>query len=320
MALDHFVSQVHLRNFYSPALEGMKMHAVRKSDFKQFPCGSEDVCRVENGSTNEYLLHDRILEDFLKFIEPNYNASIQNLRDNKIDADSILVIAGFISFVMSCSPAAMRIHCAPLQHMVEAEAALLDKMGVLSPAPATLGGKTLSELLRQGMVKVNVDEKYPQAIGISSIVERTIRFGNFDWDVLINEEADSSFFSSDFPVAIERGSDKRVLNRLTPLAPDIAVRIRPSLDPDREKGGVDFPYFKSTRRRLNRDEIRAANQLIVRCAEELVFFRDDHKWVTRFLKKNVGFRIEPKTNRIPNGKGGFLLHTTMGIEQYKHKK
>jgi hypothetical protein len=39
MALDHYVSQVHLKNFYSPALDGL-MYAIRKSDLKRFPTKS----------------------------------------------------------------------------------------------------------------------------------------------------------------------------------------------------------------------------------------------------------------------------------------
>jgi hypothetical protein len=52
LALDHYVSQVHLKNFYSPAMNGL-MYAIRKSDLKRFPTKSQDVCRIEEGSTNE---------------------------------------------------------------------------------------------------------------------------------------------------------------------------------------------------------------------------------------------------------------------------
>jgi hypothetical protein len=38
----HYVSQVHLRNFYSPAL-GDRMYAFRKSDGKAFTPNSESV-------------------------------------------------------------------------------------------------------------------------------------------------------------------------------------------------------------------------------------------------------------------------------------
>jgi hypothetical protein len=77
MALDHYVSQVHLKNFYSPALDGL-MYAIRKSDLKRFTPKSQDVCRIEEGSTNAYLTEDRAVEEFLKDVEPRYNASLAN--------------------------------------------------------------------------------------------------------------------------------------------------------------------------------------------------------------------------------------------------
>ncbi len=54
MALDHYVSQVHLRQFYSPLL-GELMHATKKSDLKSFRCNSKSVCRIEQNSTNRLL-------------------------------------------------------------------------------------------------------------------------------------------------------------------------------------------------------------------------------------------------------------------------
>src|SRR5713226_7428829 len=88
MPLDHYVSQVHLKNFYSPALEE-QMYAIRKSDLKRFCCGSRSVCRIEDGSTNAYLKEDRIIEKFLLDVEPKYNASVAKLRDGKIDQECI---------------------------------------------------------------------------------------------------------------------------------------------------------------------------------------------------------------------------------------
>ena len=93
MALDHYVSQVHLKNFYSPALSGM-MYAIRKSNLKRFQTKSQNVCRIEEGSTNAYLRENRAIEEFLKGVEPRYNASLAKLRQNKIDQECILCIAG----------------------------------------------------------------------------------------------------------------------------------------------------------------------------------------------------------------------------------
>lgn len=171
------------------------------------------------------------------------------------------------------------------------------------PAPPELGGKTIVELIRDGVVKVTIDEKFPQALGITSILERTQLLGNFDWDILLNEYTESPFFTSDFPTAIEASSDPRIMNRVVPLAPDIAIRIRPDLDPVRGAGGVKFPHFKGRWFRAGREEIVHINRLIVRCAEELVFFREDRDWTEKFVKKNAVFRIEPEVFRIPAPRG-----------------
>ena len=110
MPLDHFVSQVHLRNFYSPAL-GDRMYGMRKSDGLTFQCRSRDVCRMEDGSTNPYLKEPRAIEEFLKTIEPNYNKALLSLREGRIERDTVYTIAGFAAYVAVCSPAAMRIWC-----------------------------------------------------------------------------------------------------------------------------------------------------------------------------------------------------------------
>src|SRR5215475_8201703 len=64
MPLDHYVSQVHLKNFYSPLL-GELMYAFRKSDSKKFPTKAQDVCRITDHNTNPFLQQPRVIEDFL---------------------------------------------------------------------------------------------------------------------------------------------------------------------------------------------------------------------------------------------------------------
>ena len=81
---------------------------------------------IENGSTNAYLINDRAVEEFLRTVEPKYNASVAKLRDNNIDEECIYTLAGFVAFVACCAPAAMRIHTRPLQVMLEDTAAILD--------------------------------------------------------------------------------------------------------------------------------------------------------------------------------------------------
>jgi hypothetical protein len=211
MPLDHYVSQVHLRNFYSPVLQNL-MYAIRKSDMATFECNSKSVCRIEDGSTNAYLRGDREVENFLKLIEPNYNKSLDKLRRGAVDQETIFAIGGFVAYVISCSPAAMRIFSDPLRASVAATAAILERSGELPPSPPALGGKTLTELLSGGLVQINIDPKFPQALGINSIMNYVSVFGNSHWEILSNDEPGNSFFTSDFPIGYEPSDDPRVTN------------------------------------------------------------------------------------------------------------
>jgi hypothetical protein len=99
----------------------------------------------------------------------------------------------------------MRISSGPLTETVKATATALDAQGALPKAPpGALGEKSISELLADGTVKVTVDPKYPQAIGISAITRHTSTFGNSPWEILHNGEVGAQFFTSDFPAAIDR--------------------------------------------------------------------------------------------------------------------
>jgi Protein of unknown function (DUF4238) len=242
MALDHYVSQVHLKNFYSPAL-GDRMYAVRKSNGKAFTPDAESVCRIEEGSTNEYLTHDRAIEEFLKGVEPQYNAAIKTLFAGEIDPECIAVIAGFAAYVMTCSPAAMRIQSVPLEASFKSFAGVLDSANALPPPPAALGSATLSELLQSGKIQFNVDPKYPQAIGIANILKMTVMLGNATWDILKNPFDDCPFFTSDFPAAIEEADNPHALNRIVPLTPHLAIRIQRDISLQREAWRLHFPLL-----------------------------------------------------------------------------
>jgi hypothetical protein len=149
MALDHYVSQVHLRNFYSPAL-GERLYAIRKSDGRAFTPNSESVCRIEDGSTNAYLKNDRLVEEFLKTIEPKYNAAIRQLAVGEPNPGNIYVIAGFAAYIVTCSPAGMRIQAAPLKAMLESTARALDAVDVSISCPtlSSCGQTALSPQMR----------------------------------------------------------------------------------------------------------------------------------------------------------------------------
>jgi hypothetical protein len=93
------------------------------------------------------------------------------------------------------------------------------------------------------------------------------------------------------------------VNRIVPLAPDLAVRILPDVTRARTKPDLTFSGFRYRRVRLARTDVSALNRLIVQCAEDMVFHRDAHAWIPRFVSTNRHYRIECVTSRVPHGTG-----------------
>jgi len=236
------------------------MYATKKSDLKSFKCNTKSVCRIEGNSSNAYLLRDRAIEEFLVGVEPKYDASLLKLRSQNIDPECIGVISGFASFVACCAPAAIRIHMAPLKNLVESEALILDRQGLLPRSPAILGNRTVAELLTDGAIQVDIDQKFPQAVGISTILGRTSLLGNSPWEILQNDNPNDPFFTSDYPIALE-ASTPRLANWIVPLAPDLAIRVRPDVNLARSAPDLSFKRFSYRYRSLPRSEVIEINRL-----------------------------------------------------------
>ncbi len=284
------------------------MYAIQKAGLKTYKCDSASQCSIKNGSTNLYLLEPRIIEEFLKDVEPRYNAALEKLRSGQLDPVSIFAIAGFAAYAESCSPAGMRIHSVPLRTTLEVTTELLEKNGQLPPPPPELGGRSLSELLESKRIQFTIDPKYPQSIGIQTIIARLSIWGNSRWDILINEDKDSPFFTSDYPVAVEPGERPGIINRIVPLAPNLAIRIKPDLE---ERGIVDLEFCNLRIRRVKatKQQIAAANAAIVQSAETTVYYSADRPWITRFVEKYANFHVEPKTMKLPYGDGNVSIAT-----------
>jgi hypothetical protein len=99
----------------------------------------------------------------------------------------------------------------------------------------------------------------------------------------------------DFPIAIEKTSDPRVLNRIVPLAPNLAVRIKPDISLDETQIDLSFSKFSCVSRHIGHGDVVKINTLLVRCAEDTVFYRDNHPWVqpmyqgTEAIRRHASF-------------------------------
>src|SRR5262249_20155273 len=116
-----------------------------------------------------------------------------------------------------------------------------------------------------------------------------------------NTTSDSPFFTSDFPTTIEDTGPLRPSNKVIPLAPDLAIRIHPDPRWFRTNPDLSFPHFRYSYPKLARAGVVEINRLIVQCAEDMLFYRDNHKWVSDFLAKNRHYRLETIVPHVPDG-------------------
>lgn len=270
------------------------MFAFGKINQKTFQCDAYSQCRIEEGSTNPYLQEPRAIEDFLKDVEPRYNDALDKLRTMSLDAAAIYAIAGFAAYVETCSPAGMRIYSAPIRNVIEVTAELLERSGMIPPAPPEFGGGSLADNIKLGLVQVAIDPKYPQSIGIRTVLGRLSIWGNSWWDILINDDHDSPFLSSDHPVGIENSDRPGVVNRIVPLAPNLAIRIKPDV---RQRDAIDLTFSNLRVRRLilTKQMVADINRAIVQAAEETVYSSVDRPWIPRFIQKYADCQVEAKT-------------------------
>lgn len=313
MALDHYVPQTYLRRW---ANAKGQLHAIRKSDLKKFTPGTKSVCAIADGNTNPFLQPARAIEEFLAGIEPKFDWAVEKFVQGEMHREAIYVIAGLISSIMVCSPGGARLNSRPVARIIEEMARRLDKGGKLPAPPASMGGASFTQLLEEGKIHLNVNPKHPQAVGILAILEQIAAYGNFGWEFLLNMHADSPFFTSDYPVAIEHQADM-VINRVFPLTPSIAVRIYPDRNVNVDDPEFQFRHFRFKVTKLPRSRVRYINTLLVRCAEETVFFRDDAPWIPAFVEKHAEFRIKPVTDRIQDGKATLMINTFVVTDDWE---
>ncbi len=290
------------------------MYGFRKSDDAQFICGSEDVCRIADGSTNEFLTEPRILEEFLRGVEPFYDRACTAIAEGNFDIDDIVIIAGFVAFVIGTSPTAMRLGAESLSRLARTEVELLDRNGILDRAPAELGGKSATELLGEGGLRIDTDVKFPQAMGISGIVGLTKSFATFHWEILVNTQSDRfPFVTSDYPAAIEGLGKQIPANRVVPLRPNLAVRILPQIRPEGSLENASDFRFKF--HRVSPSEVRKINVAIARSAENIVFAPTNEPWVKKLVAKNRNYHLELEHAREAKGSGFLLLNSIVVQEK-----
>ncbi|KEO92188.1 hypothetical protein EH31_05845 [Erythrobacter longus] len=282
------------------------MFAFRKSKLDSFPCDSRDVCRIEEGSTNPYLGEPRLLEAFLSTFEPKYNRSCEAISVGSFGHDDVAVIAAFMAFVGGCAPTATRLGASNLSEITKLELDRPEKLDKLPPIPQELEATSVLELINDGKLTFDIDRKYPHALGVANLIESTIAFSSYPWEILRNgHSTQCPFLTSDFPIAIE--GPQPPLTRLVPLRPDLAIKVSPVVrSPTLKDNPRDFRFRLVD---VTPAQVRIFNRQVVRCAEDFVFSPISSHGIARLVKKYASHRLGLVSRKTHKERGAMICRS-----------
>jgi len=308
MPLDHFVPCVYLRNFYSPKL-GRRFYCWRKSKNDRFVPKAEDVCRFRDHNTLPYLDNPRAVEDYIAPVEHCWNKSLNQFCTKTHDPTVILNICKMLSYILVCSPTMLRLGGENLVSNVQAVTDIADRAGLLPEIPSSITEQDVASLF-----EVEVDKKFPQAMGVLALHDLVNSFSNGSWLFIHNEFEECPFFTSDFPIVSLQSLHAPNSTMVFVLLPNLAVSISPGLMKTIENQPL-FENFCCRRLRANRKQIFQLNGLFVRAADDMVFFRAEERWMKRCFEKNRNFRTQDIHVKIPTERG-FIVGSRRVIGPY----
>jgi hypothetical protein len=67
---------------------------------------------------------------------------------------------------------------------------------------------------------------------------------------------------------------------------------------------------------IGHEELLTINQLLVQCAEDFVFYRDDYPWVNPLITQYASYRIETQTEEL-TGPDGTILVSRLRIVEHR---
>ena len=288
MALDHYVSQVHLKQFIDPELKHL-LRAYRKSNLSTFTPTTRDICRIEDWSTNEFLDEPRIVERFAQVAEPAYEESLGRLISGNIVDKDFITFASFAVFVILSSPALVHT-LAPIQtKVVDNLMRQMDAAGKLPASPITghpdWDNRTTSELLKEGKIQISVNERFPQALLTYNGGKLLDLFSNASWEI-VRPFHGTSFITSDFPIAFVDRQIKGYALRFLPCSPNIGIIFAL---PKRIEYVTEEVMVK--RVTLSRSDTVRLNRSIVMSATDIVFSSSSQNWIMPMLEKYRSWRI-----------------------------
>lgn len=174
---------------------------------------------------------------------------------------------------------------------------ILKDKGELPPPPK--GMEFLLDDL-ENQVSIEIDPKYPQAVGTTVMNDVAETLYNSPWMRIFNKTG-TPFLTSDNPACMwyPKPSDLGIL--YLPLSPTVAVLIKPKInspepfDHSTDEAGEAKPSF-----------VPEMNEHVIKCASNLVISHERSETTRDVVSKLRGWRYDCVSHRVPMGTGFFL--------------
>jgi hypothetical protein len=296
MAKDHYVARTYLRQFSISGKDGF-VNVVRKKNLEHLeaiPVGS--ICYEKNGSDNHYFPDNpRVVEDYLKLYEPRWAECVLKVSEGTYTNETKSLMAGYIAYLRTHTPTAMRLGTEGCADFVKH---VYDKLEGEEYSKSNPKYRDVIETIRKHSgTKIDVNKKYPVAIGITNLINIQDVIAQSPWIVFKNETS-LPFLTSDNPVCLQYHKTG-FADFYCPLTLWLAIVIHPT----REHEKADPDHIGS----FKPEGVEKMNQLIVQSAEDLVVCSDLAE-AKRLVEQFQDWRVELQKIKIPSGNGHVIIH------------
>ena len=302
---DHYVSQTYLRLFVG-ADGDLVPYYKNAQVIVGKPQRPKSICFETEGDTNKYFEDTRILDKFLTAFENPWKNNILKLERGVLDANTKYELAGYISFLRSCTPTAKRFGQQSIAGMVEPVAykvmlSTLDKADYLSDEHK----HTLQNAIQNKEIEIKIDREFAHAQGMRALEGAINRYYCSHWLVLINE-TDIPFITSDNPAILYyQDMQQQIAQTYVSLKSSMALLI--TLDTN-----MGYPSFEDVKRYSNSEDrfgvikqsyVKKFNEAIVKSAERIVLHQKKEDWLEQLVRKYGKWRVDAIVSHIPTDRG-----------------
>lgn len=293
---DHYIAQTYLRSF---SIKGTTrcVNAIRKTDLtilNNIPIGS--VCYKVNWSTNPYFLENpRVVEDYLRIFEPKWANCTKMLADGKFDSEIKYFMSGYIAYLRTCTPTAIRLGQGTYSEKVRQTYETIEKKELINPN--SKHANAINAIRTNGGIKVNVNSDYPKAKGIQVLRGIQERLQSFPWLIMRNE-TEIPYITSDNPVCLRYSRNSTFCDFYIPITPNLAVMIHPIRN--HELRSIDSLIA------VNPEGVNDFNRLVVKCADDMVIFNRNFG-VEELVKEFRDWRVETLLTKFAIGRSSVSI-------------